>query len=119
MVAWSSGRLDVVAATTKGTVQHWWWSGSAWSAENLGGTLASGPDMASPEPGRFDVFAAASDPVLGIWRRTFREGVGWAGWEHIGAEIIGGPGAVSWGPGRIDVVGLSPKGGISHYWWQP
>jgi hypothetical protein len=42
-VSWGGKRLDVFAVDPTGTVHHFWWTGSAWSAEAMPGVVVQQP----------------------------------------------------------------------------
>lgn len=113
-VSWDGVRIDVVA-NSGGTVAHWYWTGSAWGADNLGGGINSDVDISSWAPNRLDVFArsAANNHLL----HKYWAGAGWSGWEDMGGNLAGGPSAVSWSSGRIDVVARMADNTIGHWYW--
>jgi Repeat of unknown function (DUF346) len=73
-VSWGSNRLDVFAQGTDKSLQHWWWDGSSWGSESLGGALVSAPAAVSWGSGRLDVFAQGTDKSLQHW---WWDGGGW------------------------------------------
>jgi len=109
--------LDVFAKGTSGDLQHIWHENGWHSWESLGGTLTSGPGVASWAPGRLDVFYANSASALGhVWY----DGA-WHSHQQLGSETISGsPAAVSWSNGRIDVVARGTAAGnpLIHKWYQ-
>ena len=47
-VSWAANRLDLFVRGGDNALWHKWWDGSTWRGwESLGGTLSSGPDVAS------------------------------------------------------------------------
>jgi len=91
----SDGNFSI-ASTTDAPVS----SSDASGWESLGGALASGPDAASWEPNRLDVFSKGEggDLVHAWW-----DGAQWNGWESLGGTITSDPTAVSSAPSRLDV----------------
>jgi hypothetical protein len=109
-VAWSYGRVDIVARGVNGDVIHKSWNG-AWSDwESLGGAIVGAPTIASWGPNRLDVFARGpnNDLVHLSWDTDH-----WSQWESLGGVIADAPAATSWGPNRIDVVAQ----GFDHQLW--
>jgi len=115
-VSWGPNRIDLVFLNGT-TVEHYYWTGSAWGSDNLEGYLTSAPTISSWESGRLDVFARAWDNRL--WRRWFTPSTGWSAWEPLGGAYTSAypdPDAVSWGPNRIDLVFLNGTT-VEHYYW--
>ena len=92
------------------------------------GGLTSGPDPASWEAGRIDVFARGTGNQLEHKWRT--PGGGWfSGWESpslgapLGLSLAGRPTAVSWGLNRIDVFARATDNNLWHRYfdgqWRP
>ncbi len=88
----------------------------------LGGSLSTGPAVASQGTGKLDVFAAGRDQAL--YQRSF-DGTSWGPWQRLGGQLTAEPAAVSWGSGRIDVFARGVdkalyqrtyEGGTWHYW---
>lgn len=75
-----------------------------WSAwQDLGGTITSGPAVASWAKNRLDCFAKGTNGHL--YHRWSEGGTTFSVWEDIGVPNVGwqdAPAAVSWGPNRID-----------------
>lgn len=80
----------------------------------LGGSITSGPDVASANLNRLDVFARGS---AGQLMQITRDGGTWGSWVDLGGSIVGTPAAVSWSPGRIDVVARGTDNAIYHRYW--
>jgi hypothetical protein len=81
--------------------------------ESLGGTLTSGPGVASWGSGRLDVFARGTDSAL--WHIWYDNG--WSTWERLGGTLTSSPGAVSWDQGRIDVFARGTDSALWHIWY--
>ena len=80
----------------------------------LGGSLASGPGVASWDGNRVDVF------YLGGHRQLLRKwwaGSSWSGEEDLGGTLRGAPAAVSWGRNRIDVFAVGDDIAMWHLAW--
>ena len=87
----------------------------SWSRwESLGGSLASGPSVASWASGRLDVFARGNDGAL---IHKWYDGSNWLGWESLGGHLTSDPSAVSWASGRLDVFARGPAGDLIHKWY--
>lgn len=86
------------------------WSG--W--ESLGGSLGSGPSVASWSSGRLDVFARSTDGAL---IHKWYDGSSWHGWESLGGHLTSDPSAVSWAVGRLDVFARGPANDLIHKWY--
>ena len=79
------GRIDVFVQGTDNQLWHRPYSGGAWQAwEALGGTITSGPTVASWASGRLDVFARGPDNSL--YHKWLGTG-GWSGWESLGGVL--------------------------------
>jgi len=71
---WGSGRLDVVARGTDGSVLYKWWESATgwWPSQTdwavLGGTASSDPIAVTWGPGRLDIFVRGSDGA--VWHRA-------------------------------------------------
>jgi Repeat of unknown function (DUF346) len=114
-VSWGYNRLDVVGRASNGSVTHWWYDGSNWGNENLGGSIVGSPDISSWGSGRLDIFARGTSDTL--QHKWYTPGTGWSAWESLGGTITSGPGAVSWGSNRIDVVARAADGSVTHRWY--
>jgi hypothetical protein len=118
----SSGRIDVVAQASDGTLAHkasingtwqpWVTHTSANPQPALGHALATGarPWLMSSGSNHLDVFARASDSELNHFQY---DGTNWS-WENLGGVITSDPVAVSWAPGRFDVFALALDNQIAH-----
>lgn len=80
----------------------------------LGGTLSSGPGVASWGPNRIDLFARDNNNAL---IHSWWNGAAYSGWESLGGVITSDPAAVSWGPNRIDVFARGQDNALWHKWW--
>jgi len=88
----------------------------AWSGwESLGGSLASGPGVASWASGRLDIFAVGGDGAL---IHKWYDG-SWHGWESLGGHLTSDPSVVSWASGRLDVFARGPARDLIHKWYGP
>jgi hypothetical protein len=85
---------------------------TAWSS--LGGTLSSGPGVASWGATRLDAFVRGQGNDL--WHASWN-GAAWTPLASLGGVITSDPGAVSWGPNRIDVFARGQDNGLWHMWW--
>jgi hypothetical protein len=116
-VAWSTGRLDVVAALADGSVEHWAYQEGQWVTENLGGSAASAPAIASGSPNRLTVFVRGTDGELE--QQTWDPIGRWSGWSKVpGVSVASGPTAVAWNPNRLDVVALDESGAVVDWHWE-
>jgi hypothetical protein len=86
------------------------WSG--W--ESLGGSLTSGPAVASWASGRLDVFGVGTDSSL---IHKWYDGSSWHGWESLGGHLTAEPSVVSWASGRLDVFARGPANDLIHKWY--
>jgi hypothetical protein len=87
----------------------------AWSGwESLGGSLASGPGVASWASGRLDIFAVGGDGAL---IHKWYDASGWHGWESLGGQLTSDPSVVSWASGRLDVFARGPGKDLIHKWY--
>jgi hypothetical protein len=79
-------------------------------------SAASGPGMASPSPGRTDLFIVGQDG--GLWQTTRTSSSGFTPWLPLGGYVTADPDASSWGGGRLDVF---VRGGDNALWhrWSP
>jgi putative pyrroloquinoline-quinone binding quinoprotein/putative pyrroloquinoline-quinone-binding quinoprotein len=101
-----TGRIFVPAGSQVQAFRLPW---STWST--AGGSVTSGPDVASWGAQHLDLFARGTDNAL--WTRTFN-GTTWTGWSSLGGEITSDPSAVSQASGRIDVFARGTDGAL----WQ-
>jgi hypothetical protein len=87
----------------------------SWSS--LGGSLGSGPGVASWASNRMDTFAA--DGNTGALLHKWSDRGQWSGYENLGGTLASGsnPAAVSWGPNRIDVFIRGIDNQLWHRWW--
>ncbi len=128
VVSWGSGRLDLFAVKSDGTISirsddaccGWYpWA----SLGKPAGSFFSKVEAVSMQFNRLDVFGV-SIPDNTIWHIAYN-GSSWGSWENIGG---GGPQfynsiqAVSWGPGRIDLFtntnySYQGTGTFQHKWW--
>jgi hypothetical protein len=119
----------------------WELTGHAWAEWNewkhLGGSLTSGPGVASWEDKRLDCFVRGADTHM--WHRS-GDGFHWGGWYDLGGppstpildpgvenlvtasalpfvELASAPAAVSWGPNRIDTFARGTNRHMWHKWW--
>ena len=89
------------------------WPVVEWHMDNLGGKIASDPDISSWGYGRLDVFAKG--PENELLHRAYNGG--WQAWENFGGNLASAPSAVSWGPNRVDVVARSTTNNLLHWAW--
>jgi uncharacterized protein YvpB len=84
------------------------WTG--WTS--LGGRPAAAPSVASPGPGRLDVFAPGSEGQ--VWHRWWEDG--WHPWEDLGGSLAPGSAvsATSGGDGRLDLYAVGADNGLWH-----
>ena len=95
---------------------HFYWAGTTWAAESLGGLCSSGPSAAFSGPARVDVFCRGQD--MAVWHLWWGGNVGWSGWDRLGGVTISDPEAVSPGPGSTGQVfarGLDRR--IYQWYW--
>lgn len=114
-VAWNGSRFDVVARMPDGTPGHWWWDGSSWHFENLGGQILGDPEIASTGPGHLNVFVRGLDGNL--WQKWTIDGVNWSGWQMVGGPIASSPGATSALPNSLTVVARQPDSTVGVWSW--
>ncbi len=100
--SWGLGRIDVFHQSAGGTLEQTTYAtGKGWTtAPSLGGSITSGPAVASTEPGRLHVFVRGGDGA--VWTKRF-ENSRWSGWSSLGGGIVGEPSVVASGPGRLDL----------------
>lgn len=91
-VAWENGFTDVFVRGSDNALYHRRGTNTWLKWENLGGLLSSDPAVASPAPGRLDVFARG--PFAHLWHRSF-DGYAWSEWENLGGNLKSEPAAVS------------------------
>ncbi len=93
------------------------WPTEEWQTGNLGGNIASDPDMSSWGYGRLDVFAKG--PKGELLHKFYPSAGTWSSWETISVpgapELTSGPSAASWGPNRIDLVAKVPGNTVGHW----
>lgn len=117
-VSWGEKRLDIVARLSDNTVEHWWWDGSTWHSENLGGSITSDPAIASEGLGKLEVVARGTDNAL--YYRAWTSELGWSSWLQVASgtgPVTSGPDAVGSGGGRLDIVARAPDNSVWHWWW--
>jgi hypothetical protein len=85
-----------------------------WYTDNLGGSIASDPDMSTRGYGTLSVFARGTNNHL--MHKGYGNG-NWASWEDLGGSLTSGPGAVSWNSDRIDVVARTTNNSVAHWAW--
>ena len=81
---------------------------------SLGGTLTSGPDVATWATNRLDVFLRGTNN--GLWQTTWN-GSSWSAPQSLGGGLSSDPGATSWGTNRIDVFARGQDNALWHIWW--
>ena len=113
-VSWGTGRIDVFARSTKGTLLHKWFEGGWFPWQDLGGAITSGPAAASWASGRLDVFARGTDNTL---QHIAYSGGVWSAWQGLGGGLSSAPAAVSWASNRIDVFVRGTDNAVWHKWW--
>ncbi len=110
-------RFDVYDLTAGVSIEHASWTcPPGWSdPDNLGGTLKSGPAVASMVPGTDkELFAEGTD--LSLQENVQAADGTWSGWSSLGGALSARPAAVSWGPGRVDVFVRGTDSAIWHKW---
>jgi hypothetical protein len=119
-VSWGPNRFDVVARMPDSSVGHWWYDGSTWHYDNLGGGIINDPDIASDASGHLNVFV---EDMSGNLVQKWWTGSGWSAWQNLswfgGGALGSGPGGVSWDTGRFDVVARMSGGDVGHWWYGP
>jgi hypothetical protein len=119
-----TGRLEVFARTTGGTIACLWQAtpgdGSWEGPTELGfGNVTSDPSViAWPGTSRLDVFARLGDGSAGHdWQAE--PGGAWSGWESLGGSLGGPPVASVNADGRPEVFAIGSDGSLVHdYYWQ-
>ncbi|MEO6468847.1 MAG: glucosaminidase domain-containing protein [Acidimicrobiia bacterium] len=100
-VAPTSGQIDVFVRGNDNHLWHRLYDGTTLQPwEDLGGSISSGPAVASWAADRLDLFARG--PAGDLLHR-FRIGTSWSAWESLGGGLVGTPAAVSWAADRVDV----------------
>lgn len=117
VVSWGLGRIDAFHQSSSGRLEQTTYAtGKGWTkAPSLGGSLTSGPAVASTEPGRLHVFARGGDGA--VWTKRF-EGSRWSGWSSLGGAVIGEPSVVASGPGRLDLFARFGDDTLAHRAWR-
>src|SRR4051812_15460709 len=88
-VSWGQERIDLFWRDQADVLWHRWLDGTAWSAaEDLGGTLSTGPAVTAWDVDRMEVFAIFPDGTL--WNRYW-DGASWHPWESLGGQLAIGP----------------------------
>lgn len=115
-VSWGPNRVDVVFLNGT-TVEHYYWTGTSWGSDNLGGWVCADPTITSTSSEHLDVFVKGCVDG-GLWRDSFAPGIGWSGWSPMYGRPASGPDAVSSGKNRIDLVvqDYLANGSIMHGW---
>lgn len=111
-ISWGAHPIDLFIRGTDDALWYNSHNGSTWSGwESLGGTLTSGPAVASTLIGQLDVFARGDKGQL-IHNSYFGD---WSGWETLGGDIKAGssPAVVSYGGDHIDIF---VRGTNDHLW---
>lgn len=118
LAAVSFGEDKLALLTTSGDGKLWWrqLTGSdSWTDwQYVGGSLASGPSVTSPAPGRLDV--VARDAANQVQHITYIEGNGWGAWRSLGGEVTGTPSVSHWAPNRINVFARGLDGTLKQTW---
>lgn len=102
----SSGRVDVFARATDGTIAHATYATSdGWNTwSTIAAKIVDTPGVSSWGSNRFDLFARFPGGAL-LYAQSDNAGDTWSAWETVGGCLNSSPSAVSWGSGRIDVSG--------------
>jgi hypothetical protein len=116
-VSWGPNRVDVVARMPDNSLGHWYYFGSGWYYDNLGGEFTADPDIASTGEQKLNVIVRGLDKNL--WQKRFTPTGGWGAWEFIGGPVASGPGAVSWGPSRVEVFARMEDNTVGHWYYSP
>ncbi|MXP66114.1 hypothetical protein E0493_22505 [Roseomonas sp. M0104] len=89
-VSWGPRRIDIFGRGARGGLGHAWWDGNRWFGEEFEGAISSAPGVASPAPGRLEVFARLSDGGFGV--KVFDRS--WSGWAALRGRPESAPAAV-------------------------
>lgn len=92
--SWGVNRLSCVALTEGNTeVWHFYWDGTGWGRQSLGGNASSAPTIASNGPGQLAVFVAGDrNQLFGkSWVRNQ-----WSDWRNLGGELRSAPTCTAW-----------------------
>ena len=110
------GRARIINLSSPMKVWGTFWRRS-WHMDDLGGSIAGPPTLASWGENRLDLFAKGADPSA-LYHKWWG-GSAWSAWEATpgGSALASAPGAVSWGPNRIDVAALGNPGGFMQHWY--
>jgi hypothetical protein len=116
--SWGESRVDIVARLSNNTVQHWWWDGSSWHTDNLGGNIIGEPVIQWESATHMDLVAEASNHTL-IYR-SWDSKTGWSEWIPVAGgtgEVTSSPSITSPSAGRLDVVARVANNSVQHWWW--
>lgn len=119
--ATAPSRLDVVALTDAGTLQHRRFDGTDWlDWRDLGGALQGTPFIIPTGPDQASVFAWGLDGQL--WLIT-RAGESWTGWVSLGGSLGGSPAVLAL-PGQLIVYVRAADGTLARldvggFWSSP
>lgn len=118
LAAASFGQDKLALLTTSGDGKLWWRQlngADGWTDwQYVGGSLASGPSVTSPSPGRLDV--VARDSANHVQYISYTEGAGWGAWRQLGGEVTDTPSVSSWAPSRINVFARGVDGTLKQTW---
>jgi hypothetical protein len=118
-VAWSSGRIDLLARGVDGSLIHGWVDTSWHLWESMGGCVVGTPAASSWGPNRLDGWAqACTDSGANFVHIWFGNG-SWHPFEVVpgNQRIAGILGVTSWAAGRIDMFTRNPDGRTLDHWW--
>jgi hypothetical protein len=108
-VSWGPNRIDLFGVSTGNKVWHRAYKNKKWGGgENLGGNIqpGTGPAVASPAPGKLNVFVSASG-ARDVWFRSYSSGA-WDG----GFSVLGGVLGTTTFPGSPSAVSMTDPSGI-------
>lgn len=92
--SWGFERLSCVALIEgDNAVWHFYWDGSTWARQSLGGVATSAPSVASPGRDLLAVFVAGERGQL--FGRSWVRGQ-WSEWRELGGELRSAPACAAW-----------------------
>ncbi|NTU80610.1 MAG: hypothetical protein HGA45_14740 [Chloroflexales bacterium] len=92
--AWGVGRLSCVALIeSDNEIWHFYWDGSGWARQSLGGGGISAPAVVSPAADQLAVFVAGTGSKL--YAKSWVRGR-WSDWRDLGGELRSAPACAAW-----------------------
>ena len=92
--SWGVGRISCVALIESDrAVWHFFYDGTRWALESLGGEARSAPVVVSPRPNQLAIFVVGTGGRL--YGRAWVPGR-WSGWRDLGGELRSAPACTVW-----------------------